>query len=447
MKLLFTLLLALLLIFCSPPTGNDNAKRSSDNLNELQKDVLKYFWDYAHPISNLSRERLHVSDLIYDYNRVTIGGSGFGILNILMGIENDFIDKDEAVEHLEVALDFLEKADRFHGAWPHWINGSTGSVIPFSDLDDGGDLVETAFLVQALICIREYFKDGNAREIELAEKADKLWKGVEWDWYTNEQDVLYWHWSPNYQWAINLPITGYNEALITYILAAASPTYSISHEVYHQGWANSGGIKTEEEVYDIPILLKHGGTNGHVGPLFFSHYSNLVLDPRGLSDQYVENYWNVVKNHTEIVYQHCVENPKNYEGYSESVWGLTASYTRNSDGTTGYSVHDPNNDKGVITPTAALSSFPYTPEKSAKFLDYLYDNSNGEYLGLAGPYDAFSIHFKWKAERYLAIDQGTIGPMIENHKTQLFWNLFMNAPDIQDGLKKLGFSSSEYGFY
>lgn len=231
-----------------------------------------------------------------------------------------------------------------------------------------------------------------------------MWKGVEWNWYTNKQKVLYWHWSPNYQWKINLPITGYNETLITYILVAASPTHYVPDEVYHEGWANSGDIKTEVEVNAIPIFLKYGGSNGHVGLLFFLHYSNLVLNPRDLNVQYVENYWDLIKNHTEIIYQCCVENPKNYEGYSESVWGLTASYSRNSDGTNRYSVHDPNNDKGVITPTAALSSFPYTIDKSAIFLDNLYDYSNNEYLGIAGPCDAFSIHYSWKAEKYLDID-------------------------------------------
>jgi hypothetical protein len=425
---------------------------TSELLEKVQKDVLKYFWDNAHPISKLTKERIHVNNLELHKDMVTAGGSGFGFLNVIMGIENGWIEKEEGLTHFETALDFLENADRFHGAWPHWMEGDTGNVWAFSNLDDGGDLVETAFLVQGLICVREYFKNGTEREKQIAEKADVLWKGVEWDWYTKGEDKLYWHWSPNHEWAINLRVSGYNEAMITYILAAASPTYTINANVYHKGWAGvdqyfpEGWIKTDAEKYGLPIFLKHGGANGSVGPMFLSHYSNLVLDPINLKDYYVDNYFDVVKNHTSIIYQHCVENPNNYQGYSENVWGLTASYSFDPTKSemTGYHVHQPDDDLGVITPTAALSSMPYTPEESIKFLRYLYEGSNNDYLSLAGPIDAFSIHHQWKPERHLAIDQGTIGPMIENYKTQLFWNLFMNAPDIREGLSKLGFTSSQH---
>jgi len=150
-------------------------------IDTLQKDVFKYFWDYTHPISKLSRERIHEDDLSFDENTIAVGGSGFGFLNIIVGIENGFITSSEGVEHLNTALDFLDNAPRFHGAWSHWINGNDGSVIPFSSFDDGGDLVETALLCQSLICIREYFKNGNSQEQILAQKADGLWKGVEWN--------------------------------------------------------------------------------------------------------------------------------------------------------------------------------------------------------------------------------------------------------------------------
>jgi len=412
-------------------------------LDTLQKDVFKYFWDYTHPNSKLSRERIHEDNISFDENTIAIGGSGFGFLNIILGIENGFITQSEGVNHLNTALDFLENADRFHGAWSHWIDGNNGSVIPFSNFDDGGDLVETALLCQSLICIREYFKNGNTQEQILAQKADVLWKGVEWNWYTKDENVLYWHWSPNHNWQMNLPIRGYNEALITYLLAASSPDYPISTNVYHQGWARDGDIVSSSSQFNIPTIFNHNGAQGTVGPLFWAHYSYLALDPRGLSDSYA-NYWDVVKNHTEIIYEHCVQNPNQFNGYSDSCWGLTASYSRNANGSTGYSAHQPNNDKGVITPTAALSSIAYSPSESIGFLRYLYEETQGNYIGIAGPYDAFSPHYSWKTERYLAIDQGTIGPMIENYKTQLFWNLFMNAPEIMQGLQNLGFTSTEH---
>jgi hypothetical protein len=325
------------------------------------------------------------------------------------------------------------------------MDGNSGVVIPFSTLDNGGDIVETAFLCQALICIREYFKNGNTQEQELAQKADELWKGVEWNWYTNGENVLYWHWSPDNEWQMNFRIEGYNESLIAYIMAISSPTDPISADAYHSGWARNGNILSGTSKYNIPLIFNHNGTNDNVGPLFWAHYSYLALDPRGLTDSYA-NYWDVVKNHTQIIYQHCIQNPNEYNGYNEKCWGLTASYSRNADGSTGYAAHQPNNDTGVITPSAALSSIPYTPEESIKFLRYLYEEMQDEYIGIAGPYDAFSPHYQWKTPRYLAIDQGTIGPMMENHKTQLFWNLFMNAPEIKQGLINLGFSSTQHGF-
>lgn len=414
-------------------------------IEKVQEDVLRYFYNYAHPSSKLARERLHEDEPSFEENIVTTGGSGFGFLNILLGIENQYISRTEGVNHLETALNFLETADRFHGAWPHWMDGTNGQTIHFSPLDNGGDLVETAFLCQALICIREYFKNGSIQEQELAQKADELWKGVEWNWYTKGENVLYWHWSPDFEWQLNLPINGYNEGLITYVMAASSPTNPITADVYHNGWAGNGGILSGASQYNIPVIFNHNGATDNVGPLFWAQYSYLTLDPRGLTDNYA-NYWDVVKNHTEIIYQHSVQNPNQFEGYNEKCWGLTASYSRNSDGSTGYAAHQPNNDKGVITPTAALSSIPYTPDESLRFLRYLYEETQDEYIGIAGPYDAFSIHYKWKTSRYLAIDQGTIGPMMENYKTQLFWNLFMNAPEIKQGLISLDFSSAQHGF-
>ncbi|VXB63705.1 conserved exported hypothetical protein [Flavobacterium sp. 9AF] len=414
-------------------------------MDQVQQDAFKYFWDWANPNSKLARERYLVDNPSFEANVVTTGGSGFGLMTILVGIERGFVSRPEAVSRLSIALNFLASADRFHGAWPHWLNGSTGQVIPFGTVDNGGDLVETAFLCEGLITVREYFKNGNASEQALAQKADDLWKGVEWNWYTKGENVLYWHWSPNYEWQLNHKIQGYDECLITYLMAAASPTHAIIPQVYQQGWARNGAIVSSGSKYDIPLVFNHNGASGNVGPMFWAHYSYLGLDPRGLSDQYA-NYWDLTKNHADIMYNYCVNNPQGWQGYSDKCWGLTASYTRNSDGSTGYSAHQPNNDKGVISPTAALSSFPYKPDAAMRFLRYLYQEKKNQYVGFAGPYDAFSPQYNWVTQRYLAIDQGTIAPMIENHRTGLLWNLFMQAPEIQNGLQNLGFSSSQHGF-
>ena len=412
---------------------------SDDSLMTLvQYRTFQYFWDGAEPTSGAARERYH-SDNIYpqdDKHIVTSGGTGFGLMALLVGIERKFITREQGFHRLNRLVNWLAKADRFHGAWPHWLNGETGKVKPFSPKDDGGDLVETAFLAQGLLCVREYFKSGNAEERAMASLIDRLWKEIEWDWYRRGgQNVLYWHWSPKNEWAMDFAVTGYNECLIMYVLAAASPTHGIPAEVYHQGWARSGQIKNDpaHEQYGYHLDLSHNGAKQFGGPLFWSHYSFLGLDPRNLKDRYAD-YWKHNKNHTLIYRQYCIENPKGFKGYGENCWGLTASYSID-----GYSAHTPENDLGVISPTAALSSFPYTPDESMKVLKYMYHELGDKVWGEYGFYDAFSEENDWYIQRYLAIDQGPIVVMMENHRSGLLWDLFMSAPEIKPALVKLGF--------
>lgn len=415
-------------------------------LDAVQKQTFKYFWDYAEPNSGLARERYH-PDGIYpenDSNIVTTGGSGFGLMALVSGMSQGYITKEQGVERLNKIADFLGKADRFHGAWSHWIDGNTGKVKPFGTKDNGGDLVETSFLVAGMITVREYLKDGSEKEKAVAQKFDALWKGVEWQWYTNQKNVLYWHWSPSYAWEMNFPLQGYNECLITYIMAASSPTHSIEAKAYHEGWARSGGIVSSKTKYNIPLILKHNGAEEFGGPLFWAHYSYVGLDPNQLSDQYA-NYWDLNVNQTKINYQFCVENPNKNAGYGPDYWGLTASYSRNPDGSIGYNAHMPSNDQGVISPTAAISSIVYMPKESMALIRNLYDNHKQETWGDAGFYDALSLGNKWVAKRYLAIDQGPEVVMIENYRTGLLWKLFMNAPEVKQGLTKLGFKSGKYG--
>ena len=446
------IVLQFLLVSCScsnqsNDTPSEEPLTDEQLLDLVQKDALKYFWEYAETNSKLARERYHVDQTSLDEHLVTTGGSGFGLMTILVGIERGFVPRAEAITRLNTALTFLENADRFHGAWPHWMDGTTGNVVPFGSDDDGGDIVETSFMCQGLICVREYFKNGTAEEQALALKADNLWKGVEWNWYTKGgENVMYWHWSPNFAWIKNFKLEGYNECLITYVMAASSPTHAIPAVAYTEGWSRNGSIVSAGTSFNIAKVFNYNGTST-VGPMFWAHYSYLGLDPRGLSDQYA-NYWTLTQNQAKIMNAYCIANPLAWNGYSENCWGLTASYSRNSDGSTGYSAHQPNNDRGVISPTAALSDFPYTPTESMKALRYFYENTDWKdrLIGIAGPYDAFSPHHDWVTKRYLAIDQGTIVPMIENYRTGFLWNLFMQAPEVQTGLQSLGFSSTQHGF-
>ncbi len=394
-------------------------------LTLIQRQTFKYFWDFGHPESGMARERNTSGDI------VTTGGSGFGLMAIIVAIERGFINRSEGIERISKIINFLKNADRFHGAWGHWYNGATGKLVPFTTNDNGGDLVETAFMGQGLYTVRQYLNPNISDEYQLINEINSLINDIEWNWYTNnEQDVLYWHWSPTYGWTMNMTISGYNEALIVYVLAASSNNHGINPSVYHKGWARDGLIINGKQFYGfvLPLGFDYGG------PLFFAHYSFLGLDPRNLSDAYA-NYRQQNVNHTLINRQHCIANPGKFSLYSADCWGLTAS-----DDNTGYGVHEPTRDIGVISPTAALSSMPYTPEESKKVARFLYYKLGDKLWGQYGFYDAFNASANWWGNSYLAIDQGPIIVMIENYRSGLCWDLFMSAPEIQTGLSKLGFS-------
>jgi len=447
-----------LFVHCSTKSGyQEISTLLSDEqlLDTVQYYTFQYFWDGAEPTSGMARERFHVDDPQNDKHIVTTGGTGFGLMAILVAIERGFILREDGVKRFHQIVDFLEYADRFHGVWPHWLNGETGKVQPFSEFDNGGDIVETAFLVQGLLAVKQYFIGGTEEELLLVEKIDKLWREVEWDWYQNNQSILYWHWSPNHGWKMNFGINGYNECLIAYVLGAASPSHQISAESYHKGWARNGEIKGIIEKYGFTLGLNHNGEQESGGPLFWSHYSFLGLDPRNLTDKYT-NYWEHNVAHTQINRHHCIENPHSYKGYASYCWGLTSSYSvpgavqyfngetsvkpEVKSNETAYAGHKPGFDLGIISPTAALSSMPYAPEDVMPVIRHFHDDFGNKLFGKFGFYDAFSQEYDWWPKRYLAIDQGPIIVMIENYRSSLLWNLFMKDEDVQNGLDKLGFS-------
>ncbi len=430
----------LLLTSIAPAHAQSRAKKKLTDtqlLDLIERQTFQYFWDGAEPTSGLARERYHV-DGEYPQNDkdvVATGAAGFGVMSVVAAMDRHYITRKAGFERLKKAVSFLEMTERFHGAWSHWILPD-GKAKPFGKEDDGGDLVETAYLAQGLLTVRQYFKNGNAAEKQLAARIHKLYQGIEWDWYRNGgKNVLYWHWSPTVGWKKNFPLEGYNECLITYIMAAASPTHTIPAEVYHQGWARSGKIDTNRSVYGYKIRLKHNGAPFGVGPLFWAQYSYLGLNPKGLTDRYA-NYWTENKNHALIHRAYCIENPKHFKGYGADCWGLTASYSVN-----GYAAHNPSEDLGVIAPTAALASYPYTPAYSLKVMRHLYEDLGDKVWGKYGFYDAFSETANWYPKRYLGIDQGPIVVMIENGRSGLLWKLFMSCPEVKAGLKKLGFNS------
>jgi hypothetical protein len=428
---------------------------SDDQLMEtVQRQTFRFFWYGAHPVSGMALERSDTvrSEYYWDYineawdepnfsktpfgpDACAVGGTGFGILSIIIASQRGWITRDAAVERLIKIADFLTHADCYHGIYPHFMNGRTGKAIPFDRLDDAADLVETSYLLMGFLCAREYFSRPDPKETYLRNRITSMWNVANWNWHTNRENKLYWHWSPNNGFDMNFPIWGWNECLITYIMAASSPYHSISKAVYDGTWTGSAGFLGGKTYYGMTLPL--GNYEADMGgPLFFEQYTFQGVDPNGLTDSLGISYFEQGRNHTLINRAYCIENPLHYKGYGAKCWGLTAG-----DSYKGYVAHSPVNDKGVIQPTAAISSMPYTPKESMEALRYFYEELGDRIWTPYGFADGFSLHHHWVAKSHLAIDQGPIVVMLENYRTGLIWKLFMNIPDIQKGLKKLGFRS------
>lgn len=398
-------------------------------LETVQRQTFGFFWEAAHPVSGLAPDRCKTSAGPTD-DLVATGGSGFAAMALIVAAARGWVARAAAAERVGHMLDLLARATCYHGVFPHFMNGRTGATIPFTRKDDGGDLVETSLLMMGLLCAREYFSRASAAESKIRGLVNYIWNDVEWDWYTRGRPVLQWHWSPNNGWALELDIRGWNECLVTYVLAASSPRYPIDASAYHQGFAVGRNFLNGRPYYGITLPL--GAPFG--GPLFLSQYSFCGIDPRGLKDRYAD-YWEQNVSHVRINHAHCMANPLHHKGYGASCWGLTSS-----DGADGYATHAPDNDDGTISPTAALSSMPYAPKEAMQALRHFLTVYGEKIWGRFGFVDAFCESKDWYADTYLAIDQGPIVVMIENHRTGLLWNLFMHAPEIQAGLRALSFS-------
>jgi hypothetical protein len=411
-------------------------------LTMVQEASFRYYWENAHPNAGLALECIPG-----DEDLVALGASGFGLMALIVASERGFVRREDAAARVRQALAFLDNADRFHGVWSHFIHGQTGRVNPlFGKYDDGGDLVETAFMVQALLALRQYFDRED--EADIRATITRLWESVEWSWYRNpaDPDFLFWHWSPDHAWHIDHRLIGWNETMIAYILAVASPTYPILPEVYYSGWASQAkvaqtyrenwGKSTGGNLYannsdyyglKLPVGVGSGG------PLFFTHYSYLGFDPHALTDRYT-NYFDNNRMLSLINYRHCVVNPGGYKGYGENFWGLTASDDQN-----GYYPHEPttHGDNGTVTPTGALSSFPYTPEESMRALKHFYRDHGAELWGIYGFRDAINLDAGYVSPIFMGLNQAPIVVMIENYRSGLVWKQFMSNPEIAPMLEKL----------
>lgn len=421
-------------------TINAGEVSDDDLLTMVQEASFRYYWDHAHPDAGLALECVPG----YDHT-VALGASGFGLMTLLVAASRGFIGREDAANHLHKAVNFLARADRFHGVWPHFLDGRNGKTIPlFGKHDNGGDLVETAFMTQALLAARQYFDQNNAVETAIRTTITRLWEEIEWDWYRppHDPDFLYWHWSPDSAWHIGHPLIGWNETMIAYLLGMASPTHPIPASMYYSGWAsqserarlyrenwsktargNRYGNGTAYYDIELPVGVGVGG------PLFFTHYSYMAFDPHQIRDRFVgeSNYFENNRRIALINQRYCVDNPGGYEGYSATCWGLTAS-----DGPSGYMPHEASarGDTGTITPTGALASFPYTPEESMQALKHFYYDRGAALWDIYGFRDAFNPTVNYVSPIFMGLNQAPIVVMIENHRSGLVWKLFMSNAEI-----------------
>lgn len=419
-------------------------------LTMLQEACFHYYWEGADPSSGMARENIPGDDRI-----VATGASGFGIAALVVGADRGFITRAQAVERLTKIIGFLEHAQRYHGAWSHYMNGSTGQTMSvFGMFDNGGDLVETSFLMQGLLVARQYFHGNTLTEQDLYRRISRLWETVEWDWFRTDpkSKFIYWHWSGEWAQQIHHPLIGFNEVMITYLLAMSSPTHGVPVDMYYSGWAGqSNDAVGYRQGWSGATEGGHYG-NGHTyygikldvgvgtgGPLFFTHYSFLGFDPRVFHDRYTSSYFENNRNIALINRAYSIENPKHFAGYGQEAWGLTAS-----DGPDGYVPYapDPDHDRGTITLTGALASFPYTPEASMLAFKHYYRDLGAQLWDIYGPRDAFDPGRDWVSSIYMGLNQAPIAVMVENYRSNLVWKSFMSNPEITDMLNKLDMLSA-----
>ena len=430
----------------SQPASASTREFSDDELlTMLQEACFHYYWEGADPHSGMTRENIPGDDRI-----VATGASGMGIATLIVGVDRGFITRAQGIERLTKIVSFLENAQRYHGAWSHYMDGATGKTMPvFGMFDNGGDLVETSFLMEGLLAARQYFRGDSDAERDLYRRISQLWETVEWDWYRGPKpgDFIYWHWSAEWGWQIQHPLIGFNEVMITYLLAMSSPTHAVPAEMYYSGWAgqSQNALDYRQGWSGSPDGNHYG--NGHTyygikldvavgtgGPLFFTHYSFFGFDPHSLHDRYTSSYYENNRNIALVNRAYCIANPKHFKGYGPDAWGLTAS-----DGPEGYVPHAPDDasDHGTLTPTGALASFPYTPEASMTAFKHYYRDLGAQLWDIYGPRDAYNPGENWISPIYMGLNQAPIAVMIENHRTDLVWKNFMANPEIGVMLHKL----------
>lgn len=429
-----------------PPPGNGGGGGGEETeideavLDDIQRRHFKYFWELTNSVNGLVPDRANPAN---NTAASSIAATGFGLTAYIVGVERGFITRQQAAERTLTTLRFFADAPQssastdvtgYKGFFYHFLNRDTG----YRDKADTElSTIDTALLLAGVLSSQSYFDGDNETETEIRELADRLYRAVEWKWAMNGGSKMTMGWSPENGFLPHV-WSGYNEAMILYILAFGSP--DASKKIDGSIWNNWTATYHWDKF--------HGYDMVNFSPLFGHQYSHIWVDFKGIRDSYMRgkalDYFENSRRATMSNRAYCIANPKGFKGYGENIWGLTAS-----DGPGGYFGKEGYYargasalwiyDDGTIAPTAAGGSFPFTPEESYNALTAMKKYNGGVLWTQYGFWDAFNPQVDWVAEWWLGIDQGPILIMIENYRTGLVWNLMKKNPYIASGLKAAGF--------
>ncbi len=423
-----------------------NEAQSKAQLLRLQRDTFGYFVAEANPANGLVRDTTRPG------SHCSITALGLGLAAYTVAVDRGYVTRADAAHRVLTTLRFLLGAP--HDAEPD-STGYRGFYYHFLHMDSGRrawkselSTIDTTFLIAGVLACAAYFDLDTANEREIRDTAEALYRRIDWDWARNGSAAVTHGWKPEtgflrYHW------TGYNEALLLYILGLGSPTHPFPESSY-SAWLST---------YQWKKLYGHEFVYG--GPLFVHQLSHAWVDFRGIQDLYMRqrgiDYFENSRRATYIQREYAIRNPRGFKGYDENVWGITAS---DGPGPASLVVDGRERrfldyrargvpwgpDDGTLAPWAAVASLPFAPEIVMSALECFHErypemeSSYGFKCSFNPTFDAHGGGEGWIAKGYYGLDQGPIILMIENHLTGGFWELMKRCPYVESGLRRAGFA-------
>ncbi|RCR71009.1 Tat pathway signal protein [Larkinella punicea] len=419
------------------PRGVASSKRFLDS---LQRETFLYFWELGDNPNGLIPDRYPSPSF------ASIAATGFGLTAYLVGVERGYVSRHQAAERTLRTLRFFNNAPQstnektatgYRGFFYHFLDMKTGLRFKQVELSS----IDTALLLAGMLSSQTYFNKNNVVEKEIRMLVDRIYRRVDWTWMQARKPLVSMGWHPESGF-IQSDWKGYNEAMILYVLALASPTYPIGPEAW-TAWTATYEWKEFKDYAHI-----------NFEPLFGHQYSHIWIDFRSIKDSYMRqrgiDYFENSHRATLANRAYCIENPGGFVGYETDLWGLTASdgpkdtlingrqfFSYRARGAAATQIVD----DGTIAPTAAGGSMPFTPEESIRALQLMKYRYGKKIYGSYGFKDAYNLSYpgQWFDKDYLGIDSGPILLMTENYRTNQIWNLMMRNTIIRRGLLRAGF--------